>query len=148
VLAASSHIFRQRNLKDFASGLLQQVVALLRLEQSMLLRLKGASMISGESQYEVLARIGEFGDAIDPALVAQLDEARHNRISKLHGDTYVGYFPNNSGKASLLVLQGVEEISDIDAQTATWLAMKASRSRSARFRATSTGPLRAGLDLP
>ena len=116
VLAASSHIFQQRNLKDFASGLLQQVVALLRLEQSMLLRLKGASVITGESQYEVLAKIGEFGDGIDPALLAQLDEARHNRISKLHGDTYVGYFPNNSGKASLLVLQGVEEISDIDAQ--------------------------------
>ncbi|QNA87732.1 DUF3369 domain-containing protein [Massilia sp. Dwa41.01b] len=116
VLAASSHIFKQRSLKDFASGLLQQVVALLRLEQSMLLRLKGASMISGESQYEVLAKIGDFGDDIDPALVAQLDDARHNRISKLHGDTYVGYFPNSSGKASLLVLQGVEEISEIDSQ--------------------------------
>jgi CheY-like chemotaxis protein len=56
VIAASAHIFQQRNLKDFASGLLQQVVALLRLEQSMLLRLKGASVITGESQYEVLAR--------------------------------------------------------------------------------------------
>ncbi|MGX4642759.1 HD domain-containing phosphohydrolase [Massilia sp. SYSU DXS3249] len=117
VLAASSHLFKQRNLKDFASGLLQQVVALLRLEQSMLLRLKGASMITGESQYEVLARIGDFGShGIDAGLLAQLDEARHNRISKLHGDTYVGYFPNSSGKASLLVLQGVEEISDVDAQ--------------------------------
>ncbi|MDB5790141.1 MAG: hypothetical protein JWQ80_165 [Massilia sp.] len=120
VLAASSHLFKQRNLKDFASGLLQQVVALLRLEQSMLLRLKGASMITGESQYEVLANIGDFGsegiEGINPALLAQLDEARHNRISKLYGDTYVGYFPNNSGKASLLVLQGVEEISDVDAQ--------------------------------
>jgi response regulator RpfG family c-di-GMP phosphodiesterase len=118
VLAASSHLFRQRNLKDFASGLLQQVVALLRLEQSMLLRLKGASMITGETQYEVLAKIGDFGsEGIDPALLAHLDEARHNRISKLHGDTYVGYFPNNnSGKASLLVLQGVEEVSEVDAQ--------------------------------
>ena len=121
VIAASSHIFQQRNLKDFASGLLQQVVALLRLEQSMLLRLKGASVITGESQYEVLARIGDFGsgagnEAIGPELLAQLDDARHNRISKLHGDTYVGYFPNSSGKASLLVLHGVEEISEIDAQ--------------------------------
>ncbi len=117
VIAASSHIFQQRNLKDFANGLLMQVVALLRLEQSMLLRLKAASVITGESQYEVLAQIGDMkGDEIDPDLVAQLDDARHNRISRLHGDTYVGYFPNNSGKASLLVLKGVEEISDIDAQ--------------------------------
>jgi response regulator RpfG family c-di-GMP phosphodiesterase len=117
VISASSHLFRQRNLKDFASGLLQQVVALLRLEQSMLLRVAGASVITGASQYEVLARIGDIGERdIGPELIAQLDEARHNRISRLHGDTYVGYFPNNSGKASLLVLKGVEEISDIDVQ--------------------------------
>ena len=117
VIAASAHIFQQRNLKDFACGLLQQVVALLRLEQSMLLRLAGASVITGENEYEILAQIGEPGcDMISPQLIAQLDEARHNRISRLHGDTYVGYFPNSSGKASLLVLKGVEEISDIDAQ--------------------------------
>jgi response regulator RpfG family c-di-GMP phosphodiesterase len=117
VIAASAHIFQQRNLKDFASGLLQQVVALLRLEQSMLLRLSGASLISGETEYEVLAQIGDLGsEVIGPDLLAQLDDARHNRISRLHGDTYVGYFPNHSGKASLLVLKGVDEISDIDAQ--------------------------------
>ena len=117
VIAASTHLFRQRNLKDFASGLLQQVVALLRLEQSMLLRVAGASVIAGESQYEILAQIGNLDDGtIGPELVAQLDEARHNRISKLHGDTYVGYFPNRGGKASLLVLRGVDEIAEIDVQ--------------------------------
>ena len=115
VIAASAHIFRQRNLKDFASGLLQQVVALLRLEQSMLVRLRAASVIRGEEDYEILAQIGETGEnLIGPELLAQLNEAHENRISRLHGDTYVGYFPNNSGKASLLVLKGVEEISDID----------------------------------
>jgi response regulator RpfG family c-di-GMP phosphodiesterase len=117
VIAASAHIFQQRNLKDFASGLLQQVVALLRLEKSMLLRLAGASVITGESEYEVLAQIGDIGDGmLGPELMAQLDDARSNRISRLHGDTFVGYFPNSSGKASLLVLKGVEEIADIDAQ--------------------------------
>jgi len=118
VIAASAHIYQQRNLKDFANGLLQQVVALLRLEQSMLVRLRGASMIAeGESAYEVLAQIGDMeGALVQPELLAQLDDARANRISKLHGDTYVGYFPNNSGKCSLLVLKGVEEISDIDSQ--------------------------------
>jgi response regulator RpfG family c-di-GMP phosphodiesterase len=117
VIEASTHIFRQRNLKDFASGLLQQVLALLRLEQSMLVRVAGASLISGESAYEILAQIGDIkGDIISPELLAQLDEARANRISKLHGETYVGYFPNSSGKASLLVIKGVDEISEIDAQ--------------------------------
>ena len=117
VIAASAHIFQQRNLKDFASGLLLQVVALLRLEQSILLRVTGASFVTGESEYEVLAQIGDMGgDVVSPDLIAQLDDARSNRISQLHGDTYVGYFPNSSGKASLLVLKGVESISDIDAK--------------------------------
>ncbi|RJG11297.1 HD domain-containing phosphohydrolase [Massilia cavernae] len=117
VIAASAHIFQQRNLKDFASGLLQQVVALLRLEQSMLLRISAASIVTGESRYEVLAKIGDIGDEnLGPELMAQLDDARSNRISRLKGDTYVGYFPNSSGKASLLVLKGVEEISEIDSK--------------------------------
>ena len=117
VIAASAHIFQQRNLKDFASGLLQQVVALLRLEQSMLLRVAGASLITGASEYEILAQIGDMeGDVLSDDLLAQLDDARRNRISRLQSGTYVGYFPNNSGKASLLVLRGVESISDIDAQ--------------------------------
>ena len=119
VIAASAHIFKQRNLRDFASGLLQQVVALLRLETSMLLRLRGASAITGEQDYEVLAQIGDHeadGGILSPSLLSQLDDAKSNKISRLHGDTYVGYFPNSSGKASLLVLKGVEEISDLDAQ--------------------------------
>ncbi|KQW87864.1 histidine kinase [Massilia sp. Root418] len=114
VIAASAHIFQQRNLKDFANGLLQQVVALLRLENSMLLRLRAATAISGENQYEILAKIGDEENILTPELLAQLDDAKSNRISKVQGDTYVGYFPNSSGKASLLVLKGVEEISDID----------------------------------
>ncbi|MFA9217629.1 MAG: HD domain-containing phosphohydrolase [Sphingomonadaceae bacterium] len=117
VIAASAHIFQQRNLKDFANGLLQQVVALLRLEHSMLLRLRGATAISGSNDYEILAQIGDDDTTLlTPDVLAQLDEAKSNKISRVHGDTYVGYFPNSSGKASLLVLKGVEEISDIDAK--------------------------------
>jgi response regulator RpfG family c-di-GMP phosphodiesterase len=116
VIAASAHIFQQRNLKDFANGLLQQVVALLRLEQSMLLRLRGATAtISGENEFEILAQIGQDeGTLLTPDLLSQLKDAASNKISRMMGDTYVGYFPNNSGKASLLVLKGVEEISEID----------------------------------
>ncbi|UGQ46884.1 HD domain-containing phosphohydrolase [Massilia endophytica] len=115
VIAASAHIFQQRNLKDFAHGLLQQVVALLRLENSILVRLRGATAVTGEQDYEVLAQIGEE-PLLTPDVLGKLDPSQRNRISKLEGDTYVGYFPNSSGKASVLVLKGVEEISDIDAK--------------------------------
>lgn len=117
VIEASSFIFKQRNLHDFADGLLQQVVALLQLESSMLVRLRGESGISGENTYEVLAKIGEMVEGTDfvtPALLKQLDQTCVNRISLLFGDTYVGYFPNSSGKTSLLILQGVQSVSEID----------------------------------
>ncbi|MGB9992489.1 HD domain-containing phosphohydrolase [Massilia sp. SM-13] len=115
VIEASAHIFQQRNLKDFANGLLQQVVALLRLENSILVRLRAATAITGEQDYEVLAQIGEE-QLLTPEVLARLDATQSNRIARLEGDTYVGYFPNSSGKASVLVLKGVEEISDIDAK--------------------------------
>jgi len=115
VIEASAHIFQQRNLKDFAHGLLQQVVALLRLENSILVRLRAATAITGEQDYEVLAQIGEE-QLLTPEVLARLDATQSNRIARLEGDTYVGYFPNSSGKASVLVLKGVEEISDIDAK--------------------------------
>jgi response regulator RpfG family c-di-GMP phosphodiesterase len=115
VIAASAHIFQQRNLKDFANGLLQQVVALLRLEHSMLLRLRAATAITGANDYEILAQIGDDeGTLLSPNVLAQLDVAKSNKISRVEGDTYIGYFPNSSGKASLLILKGVEEISEID----------------------------------
>ena len=117
VIEASTHIFKQRNLYDFAHGLLQQVVALLRMENSMLVRLRGTSGITGEDKYEVLAQIGDLDhedQIFNPTLIKQLDDTCINRISRLYGDTYVGYFPNNSGKTSLLVLQGVHDVSEID----------------------------------
>lgn len=119
VIAASSHIFRQRNLHDFANGLLQQVVALLRLEQSVLLRLRATSGIAEPDNYEVLAKIGDTGNdgpIFTPALLQQLDQVCANKISLLEGDTYVGYFPNSSGKTSLLILKGVDQVDEIDAK--------------------------------
>jgi response regulator RpfG family c-di-GMP phosphodiesterase len=119
VIEASQYIFRQRNLQDFANGLLQQVVALMRLEQSMLLRVRGASAVSDQQKYEVLAKIGDFDDdtyLFSPQLIAQLDDVTANRISRVKGDLYVGYFPNSSGRASLLVLKGVDRVDEIDAK--------------------------------
>ncbi|MFZ6692416.1 HD domain-containing phosphohydrolase [Undibacterium sp. SXout20W] len=117
VIEASSQIYRKRNLTDFANGLLQQVVALLQLENSMLIRLCGASAISGENEYEVLAKIGDLKNEqqiFSAELLDKLDASYANRITHLVDDTYVGYFPNVSGKTSLFVLQGIANISDID----------------------------------
>lgn len=117
VIDAFGHIFQQRNLHDFAEGLLLQVVALLKLENSMLIHSRGASGISGENDYEILAKIGNFDkekEIFQPELLKQLDDTCVNRISNISKNTYVGYFPSSNGKTSLLVLEDVEKISEID----------------------------------
>jgi response regulator RpfG family c-di-GMP phosphodiesterase len=118
VLIASTHVFQQRNMHDFAKGLLEQVVTLLNLDHSMLLRVQGASGVVGSEDYEVLAKVGTFDDEhlFSPKLLENLHEVTMNHISHFSDDTYIGYFPSESGKASLLVLQGVDKISELDAK--------------------------------
>ncbi|MBV1775501.1 DUF3369 domain-containing protein [Burkholderiaceae bacterium DAT-1] len=119
VISASTRVFESRNLREFANGLLQQVVALLRLdEQSILVRVKGVSAIPTENQMEVLASIGDIApeDKLDPGLMSALMEAQRRRTSILEDDTYVGYFSSKGGKATLLVLKGVTKIDQLDSQ--------------------------------
>ncbi len=118
VITASAHVFEQRNLRDFANGLLQQIVALLRLnEHSLLVRLRGVSALPNENDYEVLAHIGEFAHPerqISPDVLVWLNRAREHKQHLLDGDVFVGYFASRQGKVNLLYLKGVRHIDSID----------------------------------
>ncbi len=61
VIEASSRVFEQRSLQQLASGLLQQVVSLLRLDEcSMMVRLRGITALREGDGIEVLASIGNI----------------------------------------------------------------------------------------
>jgi len=71
----------------------------------------------GQKSYEILAKIGDFDEnhsIFTENLFEQLEAAGTRAISRLNGDTYIAYFPSQSGKSSLLVLQGLEQISEMD----------------------------------
>ncbi len=115
VIGASARMLEQRSMYDFASGLLQQVASLLHLEdRGVLVRL---SALHEKSRYEVLASVGdcvdEYGEIV-PDIVRALQRAEHGRQHVVLDGCFVGYFPSQHGTATLLYLNGVSAVDDLD----------------------------------
>jgi response regulator RpfG family c-di-GMP phosphodiesterase len=115
VIAASAHVLEHRSMHDFASGLLQQVASLLHLDdRGVLVRL---SALHANTHYEVLASVGNCVDArgeIVPEIVSALQRAEAARHHIIQDGCFVGYFPSQHVSASLLYLNGVSEVDDLD----------------------------------
>ena len=115
VIAASAHVLDQRSIRDFANGLLQQVASLLHLEdRGVLVRL---SALHAKSRYEVIASVGECVDEhgdIVPEIVDALKRAEQARQHIIRDGCFVGYFPSQQVTASLLYLNGVSEVDELD----------------------------------
>lgn len=120
VISSTSNVLEKRTLQHFFSGLLQQVMSLLHIdEQSMLVRVKGLSAVYSENDYELIANIdGKLSDseskAIEEEALSYLNKARDRQQTIFEDDVLVGYFPTNSGKVSLLYLKGIKKLDEID----------------------------------
>jgi hypothetical protein len=117
VIKGAFALYQKRNMRDFADGLLQQLVALLRLEQSILLRLNGVNPKTIDNSYDVIARAGDFDEnyqLFTTTMLKQLDMVIATGVSQTFGETYVGIFPNGSENPSLLVLMGVHKLNELD----------------------------------
>lgn len=119
VIDSTSNVLEKRTLQQFFSGILQQVMSLLHInEESMLVQVRGISAVYSEDDYQVIAHINANGEnppeEIDDETIKYLNRARAEQHSIFEDDILVGYFPSNSGKVSLLFLKGIEELNDID----------------------------------
>lgn len=115
VIGASAHMLEQRSMREFASGLLQQVASLLHLEdRGMLVRL---TALHAKSRYEVLASVGDCVDEngeIAPDIVTALQRAEQAQQHVLVDGCFVGYFPTRHAAKTLLYLNGVRAVDDLD----------------------------------
>ncbi|NMP30873.1 DUF3369 domain-containing protein [Thalassotalea sp. M1531] len=117
VIDSTTQVLEKRTLQPFFSGLLQQVVSLLRIdEESMLVQLKGISAVFSENDYEVLAHINGDDDdvVVDDEIKRYLNKAIEAKHSIYENDVLVGYFPSHSDKTSLLYLKGIKNLNEID----------------------------------
>jgi response regulator RpfG family c-di-GMP phosphodiesterase len=117
VISSTSNVLEKRTLQQFFSGLLQQVVSLLRSEQpSALLQITGVGAIYSEHDYRVIAQISDDSgdDSIDSEIYQYLNKAIEQKCSIYEDNIIVGYFPSQTGKVSLLFLKGIQQLNDID----------------------------------
>ena len=117
VIASTSSVLEQRTLQQFFSGLLQQVVSLLRSDQaSALLQITVVGAIYSEHDYRVIAQISDDSgdDSIDGEIYQYLNKAIESKCSIYEDDILVGYFPSQGDKVSLLFLKGIKSLNSID----------------------------------
>ena len=119
VLVATNSLFEHRRLSDFAGGLLEQIMAILRLnEKGVLVQARGVSGVQSGHEFEMLASFPshDVGGDLDPDLNAALSRALNAKASGLNGDIFVGYYPSRTEKITLLALKGAGDIDDFDMQ--------------------------------
>jgi len=117
VIETTQNVLETKTVQQFFSGLLQQVISLLRIEQtSALIQLTGVSAIYSENDYKIIAQItNDSGDdSIDTEIYRYLNKAIEQKCSIFEDDILVGYFPSQTGKVSLLFLKGIEAIDEIN----------------------------------
>ena len=132
VIDATSNVLEKHTLKEFFTGLLQQVMSLLQVNQeSMLLHINAVSALVSEDDYEIIAQsngLDLYNSSInkkpiftaekvtDPEQIKYFNEAIKTKKTFFTDDVLIGYFPSNSGQVSLLYLSGIKSISEIDRQ--------------------------------
>lgn len=117
VIESTSNVFEQRSLTKFFSGLLQQIMSLLRIDQqSMLLQITGIGAVYSENDFKIIAQISDDSgdDSIAQEAYKYLNKAIKSKQSIFEDDILVGYFPSQSDKISLLYLKGIKSLSEID----------------------------------
>ena len=119
VISSTTDVLEHRTIRQFFSGLLEQVVSLLHInEPSMLVQVKGLGAIYSQNDYQVIAQINddESKTTIDDEIQHYLNKAIEAKKSIYEDDTLVGYFPSKTDKVSLLYLKGVGILNEIDAK--------------------------------
>ncbi len=121
VLHASANLFEQRSLKEFASGLLLQIASLLHMsEDSVLLQVDGISGMQDlvANKLDILAASGSMlGIPEMPQDVVEgIQVALNSQRSQVVNGCFIGYFPSKQDKVTLLYIQGVHDIDELDRQ--------------------------------
>lgn len=119
VIEATSDVLEQRTLKQFFTGLLQQVMSLLQIDQSsMLVQFKAVGAVFSENDYEIIAQIniGDEEQSISDELLTYFNKAREQKQSIFENGTLIGYFPSQTDSVSLLYLKGLDSLSAMDSK--------------------------------
>ncbi|MBF0119608.1 MAG: DUF3369 domain-containing protein [Desulfobacterales bacterium] len=123
IVDSSARIFEMQSLRQFAYGVLTQLISILKLDESSLyLKAGGFTALAEENDFTILAATGDLENTVGKHTKQMLPDNIQNLLiqavmekrSFFSGDTYVGYFSTSSGLKYLLYLKGCNNLSDLD----------------------------------
>jgi len=123
IIEATRTICKARSLERLASGVLAQMVALLRLDESAICcTTSGVALSSFRGSLRVLAATGEYeryiaaeaAEVLPPVILAFVERAAASKSCLYEGNHYVEYFCGAKGEEAVVYLEGDHAINDLD----------------------------------
>jgi diguanylate cyclase (GGDEF)-like protein len=116
IIDASATIFRNRDLSEFAKGVLEQLISLLYLEpDAVYFQTDGVATASSNGVIEIIAATGHFAEWIgaevsslgDSEVIEAIKAARGNKTHVLwRGNLYATYFKTDKGYENIICVKG------------------------------------------
>lgn len=117
IIDASAQFFQQRSIQKLATGILTQIEAIFRLQNSMYIRENAFSAaIEGnkDNDWSVFTATGKYLDCLQHDENLSLNKEVHDRVleavtqrkSMFFGDCFVGYFPTQKNQHHILYMEG------------------------------------------
>jgi len=125
IINASANLFEIHSLKEFANGVLMQLISLLRLNSnSLYIKSDGftavketdntCTFLAGTGKYSQINRIGTDCYNFDEKIKKRLLEAEKNKQSYFNEDYFVGYYETHTGNKNFLYMNGCQNLNDDD----------------------------------
>jgi len=123
IIDACSTIYRTQSIARFAQGVLEQLQALICIDQEALFaRSSGIASLAGERVGAIVAATGRYAhatgkdlrDAVDARLLPAIDRALSDGRSVAGADHFVGVVRTRIGDVNLLVIDGPIDLSAAD----------------------------------
>lgn len=120
VIESTRNIYEKSSLKMFASGVLTQIISILKLNgHSFLVTADGFSIEKNNSGLKLLATTGEYSKKIlDDILTEEIEqnilEVIERKESLYLNNTYIGYIPTDTNKQNIIYINGCNKLNELD----------------------------------
>ncbi len=133
IISSTKNLFEHDSFNLFASGILEQLISLLQLDDSALyMNISSISAFQDttDEDYSIVAATGEYSgrenckvkEVIPPELIETICEAVHGRKSIFTDTSFIGFLETQKGEHTLLYLTWQRKLSEIDKNLITIFA--------------------------
>lgn len=120
VIEATRNIYEKNSLHLFASGVLSQIISILKVNgHSFLINANGFSIEQDYKELNLLATTGEYSnknleEILSEELKEVINQTIKNKESMYLDDAYVGYIKTDTNKQNIIYIKGCDKLSKLD----------------------------------